>query len=82
MCFFGMITLISCGIHTPTAKKSQVFSLFQTFHTYVQTQFGCRIKSFQCDEFTALIKNDTLELVPRPPGVIMMDLLRGIKLVL
>lgn len=31
------------------AKKSQVLSVFKTFHAFVQTQFTCKIKSLQSD---------------------------------
>ncbi|KAI3523467.1 hypothetical protein L1887_01631 [Cichorium endivia] len=33
----------------PISHKSQVFSIFQKFHTWVKTQFHMNIKSLQCD---------------------------------
>ncbi|KAI3751228.1 hypothetical protein L2E82_22276 [Cichorium intybus] len=33
----------------PLAKKSQVLTIFKSFHAFVQTQFTCKIKSIQCD---------------------------------
>ncbi|KAJ9536396.1 hypothetical protein OSB04_un000431 [Centaurea solstitialis] len=33
----------------PLAKKSQVFSVFRSFHAFVRTQFNCCVKTVQCD---------------------------------
>lgn len=33
----------------PLRRKSEVFSKFLHFHAFVQTQFNCHVKSFQCD---------------------------------